>query len=150
MHKGCLVKSKFISVDPYLVTAFYHTKVGSPMTSGLVGIAEPGLGSDEGCPIGRHVRSYGAWAEEQYLPPGALELLPDAMLKLECEAYVGEALDLEATFRERLIALPPEDFESLLHSVFKADEWKLVALGGVLGVLIGVAQAYLLDDAWAL
>ena len=78
------------------------------------------------------------------------ELLPDAMLKLECEAYVGEALDLEATFRERLIALPPEDFESLLHSVFKADEWKLVALGGVLGVLIGVAQAYLLDDAWAL
>ena len=73
-----------------------------------------------------------------------------AQLKLECEAYVGEALDLEATFRERLIALPPEDFESLLHSVFKADEWKLVALGGVLGVLIGVAQAYLLDDAWAL
>ena len=60
------------------------------------------------------------------------------------EAYVAEALRLEETLRERIAALPPADFEDILHSVFKEDEWKLFALGGIMGLAIGVAQAYAL------
>jgi len=32
----------------------------------------------------------------------------------------------------------------LLHPVFEEDEWKLVLMGGVLGVIIGFAQIELL------
>ena len=142
------------------------------------------------------------------------------------EAHVAEALRLEETLRERIAALPPADFEDILHSafilslhvrpgasvlhvratptsllravlvrtrgtgqlaperhalyvhrtritlgragraplrsapppyyyyitvpravapqVFKEDEWKLFALGGAMGLAIGVAQAYAL------
>ncbi len=41
-------------------------------------------------------------------------------------------------------ALPPEEFEGLLHPVFQEDEWKLVLMGGVLGVIIGFAQIQIL------
>ena len=55
-----------------------------------------------------------------------------------------QALRLEETLRERIAALPPADFEDILHSVFKEDEWKLFALGGAMGLAIGLAQAYAL------
>ena len=38
-------------------------------------------------------------------------------------------------------ALPPEQFESLLH-LPQEDEWKLVAVGGVLGVALGAGQSW--------
>ena len=66
------------------------------------------------------------------------ERLPGAIK--QSDAYVGEALRLEETLRERMAALPPEDFEPLLHSVFKSDEWKLFVVGGVLGLAIGISQ----------
>ena len=90
-----------------------------------------------------HVRRFLSW-------PGAYDVgldracdvvcerMPDAMR--EAHAYVGEALKLEETIRERMACLPPEIFEQLLHSVFKEDEWKLVAVGGALGAALGVAQ----------
>merc|ERR1712113_1093007 len=42
--------------------------------------------------------------------------------------YSEEALDMENTIGEKMSALPPEDFEALLHPVFEEDEWKLVLL----------------------
>ena len=33
-------------------------------------------------------------------------------------------------------------FERLLHPVFEPDEWKLILMGGALGVVIGLVQAY--------
>ena len=42
-------------------------------------------------------------------------------------------------------SLPPADFEGLLHPVFQEDEFKLIILGGILGVLVGFAQYYGID-----
>ena len=57
-------------------------------------------------------------------------------------AYIKDALRLEETIQQRMAVLPPGDFESLLHAVFKDDEWKLFLVGGVLGAAIGVGQVY--------
>ena len=69
-----------------------------------------------------------------------IQRLPEMLT--EWEGYVGGAMDLERTLRERMAALPPEVFEALLHSIFREDEWKLIAVGGALGVTLGMAQAY--------
>jgi len=64
--------------------------------------------------------------------------LPDTMRHVE--KHIERAMDLEKVLSERMGALPSSDFEQLLHPVFQEDEWKLVLMGGVLGVLVGMAQ----------
>ena len=68
----------------------------------------------------------------------ACERLPHALRT--AEGYISEAMRLEETLRTRMAHLPPEQFEPLLHSIFQEDEWKLVAVGGVLGAALGAAQ----------
>ena len=60
------------------------------------------------------------------------------------EEYFEEALDLERTLHVKMSALTPDAFESLLRPVFSEDEWKLIALGGILGVCIGCVQMQIL------
>ncbi len=62
------------------------------------------------------------------------------------EGYFDEALDLERTLHVKMSALPPDEFESILRPVFSEDEWKLIALGGILGVFIGFCQMYILGS----
>jgi uncharacterized membrane protein YheB (UPF0754 family) len=57
--------------------------------------------------------------------------------------YSKAAMDIETSLREKLISLPVEDFEDMLHPVFKEDEWILIALGVVLGGLVGYLQWHL-------
>jgi uncharacterized membrane protein YheB (UPF0754 family) len=40
-----------------------------------------------------------------------------------------------------LQALPCAEFEGVLHPVFEEDEWKLIAVGGLLGMWVGIFQA---------
>jgi len=47
---------------------------------------------------------------------------------------------LEKLLRERMEALPPSEFQDLLRPCFQEDEWKLIVMGGVLGLLAGLAQ----------
>lgn len=54
--------------------------------------------------------------------------------------YSKQAMDIETSLREKLISLPEKDFEDMLHPVFKEDEWILIALGVVLGGLVGYLQ----------
>lgn len=56
--------------------------------------------------------------------------------------YAFEALDLEATLAEKMKRLSSQEFEQLLHPVFQEDEWKLILMGGVLGLVIGLIQAF--------
>jgi uncharacterized membrane protein YheB (UPF0754 family) len=56
-------------------------------------------------------------------------------------SYTDRVFDIETTMRTRLRALPPEEFEGMLHPVFQEDEWMILLLGGVLGVLVGVVQS---------
>lgn len=57
---------------------------------------------------------------------------------------IDRALQIESTLSSRLAALPAEDFYELLHPVVEEDEWKLIAIGGVLGALAGALQWWLM------
>ena len=46
---------------------------------------------------------------------------------------------LETLLNERMASLPPEEFQDLLRPCFQEDEWKLILMGGVLGLLAGTA-----------
>ncbi|KAG7366586.1 DUF445 domain containing protein [Nitzschia inconspicua] len=58
--------------------------------------------------------------------------------------YTQEALDMENTIREKMKALPPDDFEGVLHPAFEEDEIQLILLGGVLGLIVGFIQLFTL------
>lgn len=47
---------------------------------------------------------------------------------------------IEQVMRERMAELSPEEFVELLRPCFQEDEWKLILLGGALGVVAGFAQ----------
>jgi len=47
---------------------------------------------------------------------------------------------IEDLLRERMESLPSEEFQDLLRPCFQEDEWKLVVMGGVLGLFAGLAQ----------
>ncbi len=49
----------------------------------------------------------------------------------------------ERLLRERMEELPPEEFQDLLRPCFQEDEMKLIIMGGVLGLLAGIAQLLL-------
>jgi len=49
---------------------------------------------------------------------------------------------IEQMLRERMEALPPEEFQDLLRPCFQEDELKLIILGGVLGFAAGLAQLF--------
>ena len=46
--------------------------------------------------------------------------------------------------RSQVSVLPYDIFEELFHGIFKQDEWKLFAVGGMMGALVGLGQNYLL------
>ncbi len=58
--------------------------------------------------------------------------------------YTQEALGMEKTIGEKMAELPPSEFEGVLHPAFEEDEIQLIALGGVLGALVGVLQIFTL------
>mmetsp|Transcript_13864 Transcript_13864/g.47826 ORF Transcript_13864/g.47826 Transcript_13864/m.47826 type:complete len:441 (-) Transcript_13864:850-2172(-) len=58
--------------------------------------------------------------------------------------YCDEALKVEETISESMAVLPPDEFEGVLHPVFEQDEIKLIIVGGVLGLLVGVFQVLVL------
>lgn len=58
--------------------------------------------------------------------------------------YIDEALDIENTLAERVGGMAPDEFFELLHPVVAEDEWKLMAVGAVLGFGAGVCQWLLL------
>lgn len=59
-------------------------------------------------------------------------------------SYAEKALDLENTFDDRMRNLSPEEFQGFLRPVFQEDEWKLILVGAVLGMLAGGIQYIIL------
>jgi uncharacterized membrane protein YheB (UPF0754 family) len=58
--------------------------------------------------------------------------------------FTGERADaLEEMLRERMEALPPEQFQDLLRPCFQEDEMKLILVGAALGFVAGLAQLFL-------
>lgn len=72
----------------------------------------------------------------------AVRQLPDTILV--AERYATEALDIRDTIAARMRRLSRVEYEGLLRPAFRQDEWKLVAVGAVIGAVIGELQVLLL------
>ncbi|GAA3556480.1 hypothetical protein GCM10022222_45130 [Amycolatopsis ultiminotia] len=60
------------------------------------------------------------------------------------EGYLTEAMDVAKMVEQRMLALTPLEFEGLLRPAFRQDEWKLIAVGGVIGFVVGELQVLLM------
>ncbi|WP_370973009.1 DUF445 domain-containing protein [Amycolatopsis sp. cg9] len=56
------------------------------------------------------------------------------------ENYAINALDVRNTIVDRMRKLTALEFEQLLRPAFRQDEWKLIAVGAVIGGLVGELQ----------
>lgn len=66
--------------------------------------------------------------------------MPETMKHLE--SYAGDAMDIRNTLVTRMQDLTPVEFEGMLRPAFKEDEWALIAVGAVLGFLVGEMQIH--------
>lgn len=55
--------------------------------------------------------------------------------------YLDEAFNVRASLEAAMRQLSCEEFEGMLHPVFKEGELKLVLIGGFLGIVVGMLQA---------
>lgn len=60
--------------------------------------------------------------------------------------YMDSAMQLEATIRAKLQAMPPAEFIGILRPAFQADELKLILVGGLLGAAAGALQQFAIFD----
>ena len=70
----------------------------------------------------------------------SIEKLPDTLAYIE--DYVTEALDIRNTIVDRMAKLTPLEFEMLLRPAFRQEEWKLIAVGALIGFLVGEIQVF--------
>lgn len=71
-----------------------------------------------------------------------LERMPETAGKVE--DYAMEAIDVRNTIVSKMKLMTSDEYEDLLRPAFKQDEWKIVAIGAVLGFLVGEVQVRLL------
>lgn len=72
----------------------------------------------------------------------AIRYLPGTML--HATDYATDALDIRDTIATRMRRLTRVEYEGLLRPAFRQDEWKLIAVGAVIGAVIGELQVLLL------
>jgi uncharacterized membrane protein YheB (UPF0754 family) len=72
----------------------------------------------------------------------AIERVP--AISRHAEEYVVGALDVRNTIVERMNRLDRLQFEQLVRPAFRQDEWKLIAVGGLIGGVVGALQATLM------
>ncbi|CAI3158418.1 hypothetical protein MWMV17_MWMV17_03151 [Acinetobacter calcoaceticus] len=67
-----------------------------------------------------------------------MQRLPETMKYVE--SYAEDAMNIRSTLIERMQKLTPSEFEGMLRPAFKEDEWSLIAVGAVLGFVVGELQ----------
>jgi uncharacterized membrane protein YheB (UPF0754 family) len=72
-----------------------------------------------------------------------LDRLPSTLL--EAQDYATSVIDLEATIVDKMNQLTNEEYESILRPVFKDDEPLMIAVGAVLGGIVGEIQVQLIE-----
>ncbi|PXY31143.1 DUF445 domain-containing protein [Prauserella muralis] len=72
----------------------------------------------------------------------AIRRLPDTVS--HAEGYLTTAMDVANMVEERMLRLTPVEYEGLLRPAFRQDEWKLIAVGGVIGFVVGELQVLLM------
>ena len=66
------------------------------------------------------------------------------LLMQNLHSYIETSFNLEEELRQKMTALPPEEFEKFLRPAFQEDEWILIWVGSLLGFLAGVLQYWAL------
>jgi uncharacterized membrane protein YheB (UPF0754 family) len=61
------------------------------------------------------------------------------------ELYAKQAMDVRSLLVEKMQHLTDRQFERLIRPAFEEDEWKLIAVGAILGFLMGELQAIVLE-----
>ncbi|MFC3242314.1 DUF445 domain-containing protein [Gordonia humi] len=69
--------------------------------------------------------------------------LPDALP--EVRDYAASVVDLENTIVTKMADLSPEGYESIMRPVFKDDEPLMIAIGAILGGLVGELQVQIME-----
>jgi uncharacterized membrane protein YheB (UPF0754 family) len=72
-----------------------------------------------------------------------LERLPSTLL--EAQDYATSVINIEATVVEKMNQLTNEEYESILRPVFKDDEPLMIAVGAILGGIVGEIQVQLIE-----
>lgn len=70
------------------------------------------------------------------------ERLPDSARDIE--QYTLQALDVPGLISGKMRMMTNQEYENILRPAFKQDEWKVVAVGAVLGFLVGELQVHVL------
>jgi uncharacterized membrane protein YheB (UPF0754 family) len=73
-----------------------------------------------------------------------LRRLPGTLL--EAEDYAMGVIDLENTIVEKMSQLTNEEYESILRPVFKDDEPLVIAVGAILGGIVGELQVQIIEQ----
>lgn len=71
-----------------------------------------------------------------------MERLPKTLQHVE--KYAADAMDIRNTLVSKLQQLTPAEFEGILRPAFQQDEWILIAVGAMLGFLVGEMQVFLM------
>ena len=71
-----------------------------------------------------------------------MDSLPETIRHME--GYAEEAMDLRNTLSTKMQQLNEHEFERLLRPAFEQDEWILIAVGAVLGFLVGELQDFIM------
>jgi hypothetical protein len=61
------------------------------------------------------------------------------------EAYAKQAMGVRSMLVQKMQHLTDVQFERLIRPAFEQDEWKLIAVGAVLGFVMGELQALVLE-----
>jgi uncharacterized membrane protein YheB (UPF0754 family) len=72
----------------------------------------------------------------------AVERVPETIRRAGARA--NGALEVRETIVARMRRLSPVEFEGLLRPAFRQDEWKLIAVGAIIGGIVGELQVLLL------
>lgn len=72
-----------------------------------------------------------------------LERIPDTLS--EAQNYAVRVIDLENTIVDKMSQLNNEEYESILRPVFKDDEPLMIAVGAVLGGVVGEIQVQFIE-----
>ncbi|MFB6347736.1 MAG: DUF445 domain-containing protein [bacterium] len=67
-----------------------------------------------------------------------MAILPEALSY--SHEYLEETLQFEEVLRTNLNELNPDDYETIMRTPYKEDEWILILVGGVLGFTAGILQ----------
>jgi uncharacterized membrane protein YheB (UPF0754 family) len=72
-----------------------------------------------------------------------LERMPETVAAVE--QYAGDAMDIRNTLMTKMQQLSAAQFERLLRPAFEQDEWMLIAVGALLGFMVGELQIVVVE-----